>query len=359
MTSGTGNVPSPTFAWESKLRMRGYSQIAGIDEAGRGSLAGPIVAAAVVLPPTLPAEMRGLLQDSKVLSPLQRERAFYAIMQFADFARVGSCESGELDDWGVTQATKTAMRRAVGSRPLGVDFLIVDAVRELGLGIPQLSLIRGDSLSLSVAAASIVAKVTRDRTMIELNESYPEYGFAEHKGYGTPGHLSALNRHGACPVHRTSFRPVSTMLRRSESAAPTGPQAEHRLGFSLPPGTGLTGEQLAASKLSEMGYKIIDRNHRTRHGEIDVVAVEDREVVFLEVKTRRQRSTGNRFGMSCTPVENMTPLKVRRVSRCAEAYMASSGYGPIMDWRVDFVGVDLATDGRLLDMQVIRNIEIE
>ena len=183
-------------------------RIAGVDEAGRGPLAGPVVAAAVVLPDGFDL---GGIADSKKLSPVARERVYarlVAELPHGDWA-VGMAEAGEIDRINILQATHEAMRRAVGGLALAPDAVLVD-----GLPVPRLhavcrSLVKGDSLSASIAAASIIAKVTRDRLMCLSDEQFPGYGFAHHKGYGSPVHLDALARLGPCPLHRFSFGPVA------------------------------------------------------------------------------------------------------------------------------------------------------
>lgn len=205
-------------AWEETLRALGYRCIAGVDEAGRGALAGPVVAAAVVLPDEFPAEG---IDDSKRLTPLQREMAFDRIMAGASTVGVGLTPHDEIDRINILEATKLAMFHAASRlRPLP-DFLLVDAVEFPGPW-PVWGLIKGDRRSLPIAAASIIAKVTRDRLMAQYDGQYPIYGFAVHKGYGTPEHLAQLRRAGACTIHRMSFQPVgnavSGMTRRSRTA---------------------------------------------------------------------------------------------------------------------------------------------
>ena len=151
-----------------------------------------------------------------------------------------------------------------------------------------------------------------------------------------------------------------TTARKSKPATAPSPSKREGNTYALPPGTGRVGETVAARRLTELGYKILRRNHRTRYGEIDIVATQGGEIVFLEVKTRRRRwpSTNMQF-MDCAPVDSMTRKKALRVSQCAEAFMAHAGIGAQARWRLDFVGVELDTHGRALDVEVIRNIEID
>ncbi|MBU7005451.1 ribonuclease HII [Phosphitispora fastidiosa] len=181
---------------------KGFRFIAGVDEVGRGPLAGPVAAAAVILPVGifLPG-----LNDSKKLSPAKRDCLFREITKQAVSWSVGFASVEEIDSLNILQASLVAMQRAVSSLQKGPDYILVDAVRIPGIKIPQLPIIKGDGKSVSIAAASIVAKVTRDRMMEELEKLYPGYGFAGHKGYGTPEHLEALKAFGTCNLHRKTF----------------------------------------------------------------------------------------------------------------------------------------------------------
>lgn len=194
---------NPTFKAERELLARGYRAIVGVDEAGTGALAGPVVAAAMVLP--LDSRL-GAIRDSKVLSPGRRA------CLLEEFRRRGYCFAsgegtiGEINTLGIRPATLLAMERAVRALGRG-DFLLVDAF-ELEAGLPARAIIRGDRLCKSIAAASIVAKETRDRIMESYHRAYPDYGFAVHKGYGTALHQKILRRSGPCPIHRTGYAPV-------------------------------------------------------------------------------------------------------------------------------------------------------
>ncbi len=175
-------------------------RVAGIDEAGRGPLAGDVVAACVVMPPY---PLLPWVDDSKKLSPARREQVYEEILQTALFVGVGKASPAEIDDINILQATKNAMRRA--AEGAGAQIFLVDAVTGLGLPGETRAIEHGDALSYSIAAASVVAKVTRDKDCLLLDALYPEYGFAKHKGYGTPEHIAALRACGACPAHRRSF----------------------------------------------------------------------------------------------------------------------------------------------------------
>ena len=181
----------------------GEGLIAGVDEAGRGPLAGPVVAAAVILYPG--AEILGI-NDSKQLSEKKREALYPEILEKCMAVGVGIVGPGRIDEINILQATYEAMRKAVGTLCFRPDVLLVDAVTIPGLDeVLQVPIIKGDAKSLSIGAASIVAKVTRDRIMREMDAIYPEYGFAAHKGYGTAAHIEALKAFGPCPIHRRSF----------------------------------------------------------------------------------------------------------------------------------------------------------
>lgn len=191
------------------LRARGHARVAGVDEAGRGPLAGPVVAAAVILP--LPCPVEGI-HDSKRLTPRQRDRLFDEIRAHAVGVAVGIADVRTIDRVNILQATRLAMRDAVRGLPIAPDCVLVDALTIPDVPFPQHAIVHGDSLCLSVAAASVIAKVTRDRLLMELDRQYPGYGFASNKGYPTPDHLAAIARLGVCPEHRRSFAPVRVVL---------------------------------------------------------------------------------------------------------------------------------------------------
>ena len=205
----------PTLRLEHQLLAKGYHLIAGIDEAGRGAWAGPVVAAAVILPldrRDLRAALRGV-NDSKQLTARQRERFFDVIHEVALAVGVGGAGPGEIDRHGIVAATRAAMERAVAMLTPRPDALLIDAINLQSLiSLPQRSLNYGDSLSLSIAAASIIAKVSRDRAMAALDARYPGYGLARHKGYGTALHKAALEELGVSEAHRRSYGPVAKIL---------------------------------------------------------------------------------------------------------------------------------------------------
>jgi ribonuclease HII len=198
---------------ERRLASLGHRRIAGVDEVGRGCLAGPVLAAAVVLDPVRPI---GGLRDSKQVAPGQRARLARRVAERALACGVGIVEAEEIDRTDILRATKEAMRRAVQALAAPPDFVLVDALTIPGVSIPQKAIVRGDQISASIAAASILAKVYRDGMMRTFHAVYPAYRFDENKGYGTAAHLRALRSHGTTPLHRLTFRGV---------AAPGGPPA--------------------------------------------------------------------------------------------------------------------------------------
>lgn len=206
------NNSRPTFQEEDALWQLGYHRVAGIDEAGRGPLAGPVVAAAVILPGNFVADWTPLVNDSKQVSPSLREELFLYISDIALGIGIGMCDVQIIDSRGIVKATRLAMKKAVEQLTPSPDTLLVDYMSVPEIKIPQKGITHGDCLSFSIACASIIAKVTRDRLMIELDKTYPEYRFAQHKGYGTPEHLECLRRFGPSPIHRCSFQPVRELM---------------------------------------------------------------------------------------------------------------------------------------------------
>jgi len=204
----------PNLEHELELASAGHRFVAGIDEAGRGALAGPVVAAAVMLPLDRFDLARALyeVRDSKQLSPASRQRCSQEIQEIAIAVGIGEASSKEVDDLGLLPATQTAMQRAVEALDPQPSHLLVDHIRIPELELPQDPVTRGDQSVLSIAAASVVAKVWRDRLMAELGERYPGYGFERHKGYGTEKHRQALASLGPCPDHRHSYAPVKSAL---------------------------------------------------------------------------------------------------------------------------------------------------
>lgn len=199
----------PDFSHETALVARGFTRVAGVDEAGRGPLAGPVCAAAVILPPSF---SNPFLNDSKKLSQNRRTALYQELT--ADPAiiwAVGLVEAPQIDQINILRATHRAMGLALDSLSLRPDIALIDGLPVKGLSLPHEALVKGDGLSLSIAAASVIAKVTRDRIMSTLHEEFPQYGFIRNQGYGTREHLESLRKHGPCRHHRRSFQPVSQL----------------------------------------------------------------------------------------------------------------------------------------------------
>jgi ribonuclease HII len=207
-------IQAPNICRELSLVSQGFKLIAGIDEAGRGAWAGPVVAAACILPlecTNLPRELR-LVRDSKLLSPRQRDACYECVTTIATCWGVGIVSAAEIDRMGILPATRLAMVQAVTVLSQMPDLLMIDAVRLSQLAIPQIVEPKSDLHYLSVASASIIAKVTRDRLLISLDADYMGYGFSNHKGYGTAQHRAALAEHGICVEHRRSYRPIHELI---------------------------------------------------------------------------------------------------------------------------------------------------
>jgi ribonuclease HII len=214
-SDGTGDLFSnelvcDPLSFERSARKDGHTCIAGLDEAGRGPLAGPVVAAAVVLPPDL---LIPGLTDSKQVPEQERKKLFEIIQAQAICFGIGIADEHTIDEVNIYQATIIAMERALQALAPRPDYLLLDAITLPRISIPQKPLIKGDCRSHSIAAASILAKVTRDRMMLELHEKFPAYNFQKHKGYGTKEHLFLLRKYGPCEAHRKSFGPVAALIK--------------------------------------------------------------------------------------------------------------------------------------------------
>jgi uncharacterized protein (TIGR00252 family) len=332
--------------FERRYWGRGLTGVAGVDEVGRGCLAGPVVAAAVVLPPE--ARLPGL-DDSKKLSPQRRELLNQQIRAMALGVGIGQVESGRIDQINILQASLEAMRAAVACLPEPPEQVLVDGRVSPGTGLPEVAIIGGDSRSLTVAAASVVAKVHRDLLMVAEDRAYPEYGFAANKGYGSAQHLEALRLSGPCVLHRRSFAPVAQVL-----AGPPEPEAgefrdqlrqcrtahelaqlgemiglraasmgdasvqllrgEYRQARARLERVGNRGEELAARYLESHGYTVEDRRYRAVGGEIDLIVSRDGGLVFVEVKTSAGRQLGR-------PEERVDSDKRARLRRTAQHYL--------------------------------------
>ena len=345
---------------ERRLRSQGLLHIAGVDEAGRGPLAGPVVAAAVIFPADL---LIPGLNDSKTLSADRRNILFDLIQEGALSFGIGQASAQEIDHLNILQATFLAMRRALEQLEVKPDRVLVDGNGVPGSPYPEIAVVDGDASSLSIAAASILAKVTRDRQMVAFDKEYPAYGFSGHKGYGSADHLSSLREHGPCPIHRRSFRGVpvppedfqvfadgidsaqdmselEAMGRSIAAAAEALPRDEveelrtcyrrRQSGFE---NTGQQGERLAADALVRGGYQILARNFRAAGGEIDLIASRAGTLAFVEVKT----STTVGFG---PPETRVTLEKQRQIATVARAYLQRNPT-PDLAPRFDVIAIHL------------------
>lgn len=307
------------LTYERGLWEAGYDLVAGIDEVGRGPLAGPVVAAAVILPKECKIEG---VNDSKKLSAKKREELYDIILEKAVSYGIGVVSNERIDEINILQATYEAMREALSQLKPKADYILADAVTIPMVSTPQRGIVKGDAKSMSIGAASIVAKVYRDRMMEAYEEVYPGYGFASNKGYGAAEHIEGIRKQGITPIHRKTF--VKNFLPQDgDTAADKG----HR------------GEVLAAKQMEKMGYEILERNFHALKGEIDIIAKKDNVIVFTEVKYRKNEKMG-------TPAEAVNHWKQQHIIRAAKAYIAQKclmemGY----DFRFDVAEV-LTSDGK-------------
>jgi len=333
----------PSLEEERALQGQGYRAIAGLDEAGRGAWAGPLVAGAAILPldwPRLARDLAGL-RDSKRLAPRRRASFYERIGQSASASSVGVVSSVLLDESGVVAATRLAMKRALDNLVIPADYLLIDFFPLSYRDLPHKSITGGDDLCFSIAAASIVAKVMRDRMMVALDRVFPGYGFAQHKGYGTPQHRQALYRLGPCPIHRLSYAPMRFMIEGKRRGKEENKMGDERREL------GHLGEQMAAQHLEKEGYVICEMNYRCTAGEIDIVALDGECLAFVEVRTRRSKKFGS-------PEESITAAKKQKLIEVAQTYLQEHESLPL-DWRIDMVSIQLSRGGRLQHLELIRN----
>ena len=307
------------LTYERGLWEAGYDLIAGIDEVGRGPLAGPVVAAAVILPKECKIEG---VNDSKKLSAKKREELYDIILEKAVSYGIGVVSNERIDEINILQATYEAMREALSQLKPKADFILADAVTIPMVSTPQRGIIKGDAKSMSIGAASIIAKVYRDRLMEAYEEVYPGYGFASNKGYGAAEHIEGLKKLGPTPIHRKTFL-KNLLPQEGDTATDKG----HR------------GEALAAKQMEKMGYEILERNFHALKAEIDIIAKKDNTVVFTEVKYRKNEEMG-------TPAEAVGYQKQQNIIRAAKVYIAQNclmeeGY----DFRFDVAEI-LTQDGK-------------
>ncbi|MFH1904683.1 MAG: ribonuclease HII [bacterium] len=316
------------FFYENKLYAQGKNLIAGLDEAGRGPLAGPVVAGAVILPEC--CDIQGL-NDSKKLSPKKRDSLFNQIYDVALGVGIGIADTEEVDKINILAATHRAMNRAVDNLNVSPEYILVDGLRVPSLKKPQIAIVKGDSKSASIAAASIIAKVTRDRIMIDYAKQYPQYGFEKHKGYATQFHLEAIAKFGISSIHRRSFSPVLEKENKQKGKISLGEY----------------GEDFTCRFLKTKRYKIIEKNYRSLWGEIDIIAKDKDTLVFIEVKTR----SSDRFG---PPESSVTRTKQNRIRRIAEAYIKTSKYQNLC-FRFDVVSILFDSKKNMVDFKLIQN----
>lgn len=283
---------------EKELQKKGINNIAGVDEAGRGPLAGDVYAAAVILPKGLYIEG---INDSKKLSEKKREALFDIICKKAVSYCISSVTAAEIDKINILQATMKAMRAAISGLKIKPDYVLIDGNRMEGLDIKYQTVVGGDSKSATIAAASILAKVSRDRYMKKMAEAYPNYLFEKHKAYPTKLHLELIKKFGPCAIHRKTFKGVKEYINLSQDK----------------PVKGRFGEEAAKQHLIKCGYKIIEQNYRCRYGEIDIVARDNDYLVFVEVKAR----SSSYFGLPC---EAVNYNKRAKIIMCAQNYISQN-----------------------------------
>ncbi|MFQ6611546.1 MAG: ribonuclease HII [Fidelibacterota bacterium] len=291
--------------------------IAGVDEAGRGPLAGPVVAAAIVLPPVHGIEG---LRDSKKLTPKKREVLFQKIQECASSIGIGIVDVQQIDRLNILKATQLAMRKALGQLKPAPTRALIDGFGLPGKIIPNKGIIGGDDKIDEIKAASIIAKVTRDKIMEDMNIIFPRYGFEKHKGYGTPQHMKALQEFKASPIHRKSFTPVKQNFPTLDWI-----RSKRRIGE--------LGEQLAALHYYNMGYEIVAMNDVCSHyGEIDIITRNGDSLVFVEVKTFSKQQLG-------TPAQKVDQGKLSRLEKAVQYYLEKNQ--PEQNVRLDVMSVYL------------------
>ena len=318
-------------AFERDLADRGYKAVAGVDEAGRGPLAGPVLAAACILPAK--TALYGL-NDSKKMTPRRREVLYDQIRRQAVAWSIAKVDQEAIDRTNILSATKQAMKRALLELPVKPDLALIDAVALEGLDFPVLAKIQGDAHHNVIAAASILAKVARDRLMVNWDKIYPDYGFAAHKGYGTPAHMEALRLHGPCPLHRQSF------LSSLDLKKPEGLTAYDK---------GWQTEWAVARDLIGRGHTILAHRYAVQAmGDIDFITAHKKRLYVIECKGRGP-GTESFGGIESALRED----QVRRIRRLADLWLASQP--AYADWPLDllYAAADLDRQGRLIKLDYL------
>ncbi len=282
--------------------------LCGVDEAGRGPLAGEVYAAAVILP--VECEIAGL-NDSKKLTEKKRELLYEEILQKAVSYCIATASVEEIETVNILNATFLAMNRAVQGLSVTPELVLVDGNRDPKLPLPAHCIVKGDATSASIAAASILAKVARDREMLSLAKQYPQYQFEKHKGYGTALHYQMLDEFGESPVHRHSF--LKKYYQKKQGGVDT-PKTATQKAQQHKSAVGKAGEQLTVTYLTDHGCTILAQNYHTRYGELDVVAQTATHLLFVEVKTRAE---GTRFAAKLS----VTKAKQKKLWQTAQAYL--------------------------------------
>ena len=313
---------------EQRWWQSGLTRVAGVDEVGRGCLAGPVVAAAVVLPPQLSIDG---IDDSKKLDRESRQSLCAEIERRALSVALAEVDPARIDEINILAASMEAMRSALADLAPPPQQVLVDGNRKPGSRFPEMAIVDGDARSISIAAASIVAKVHRDRLMSRCHDTYPAYGFSSNKGYASREHLQALDLHGPCPLHRRSFRPVT----------PEGDPVQD--GGQLHLALGPRGEAAAAAHLESHGYRVLTRGYRAAGGEIDLIAQKDACIVFVEVKASQS------VRMDYRPEERVVSRKRAHLVRASRSYVRDrlprDRRRRDHSYRFDVIAVDLSGPG--------------
>jgi len=296
--------------WES-----GIQYLAGVDEAGRGPLAGPVVACAVVLPQNF---FHPEINDSKKLSEKKREEMYDFLINNCTCYGTGVIHEKEIDKTNILKSSLKAMKIAVENLSQQPERIIVDGNQIPDVEPKPYAVVSGDSTSLSIAAASIIAKVTRDRIMREYHEKYPVYGFDRHKGYGTQHHIERIKENGISPIHRISF--CNKFIIDGDRV-----------------GIGKYGEDIACNYISKRGFRILERNFRKERGEIDIIAEHQGMLVFIEVKTNKKGGFGD-------PEYRVTLKKQIQLSKTATLYLVEHDIRD-RDCRFDVIAIKLEQNG--------------